>query len=309
MATILDAVKWTTYNDYQGPVYRGSLKYNPKVPWSAWDRIVGCVARCEGAHDTVVMYDGTGITWGFQQWTLTSGRLQKVFQYLKSIPYYDLNDETESSETLFSRACVRNGKQIFEDFGFKIESGNFVELPSGKILDPSFPAQKNRIVDICLGKVKHPSSFAKQKDFAKALCAESAIIAQFYGVPEAQAAYAKEELKRALPVKRSPLGEFSTIENLLGNSLETAVSGLFFNLWQNNPGAAYKLFKTARYRLGNSSNNDQYLKIAWQLLNNSGFGNWSYQSGYYKKNGGTPRIVRIKAAIKEFYDLDLAIVK
>jgi hypothetical protein len=205
-----------------------------------------------------------------------------------------------------------NGEQIFEKYDFKIEGGMFFDQTSGKTLDPSYPAQKKRIDDICLGKLAHPANFLKQKDFAKALCADCAMIAQFHGVPEAQATYAKEELKRSLSVKRSPLGKYETVENLLGNTLDTAVAGIFFNLWQNNPGAAFKLFINARNELsGNSGGftNEDYLKVVWRMLNNSTFGNWSYRGAYHKKNGGTPRIVRIKEALKEFYGLDLDIVK
>lgn len=366
MTTILDAVKWQKYNNHEGPVYRGSLRYNPKKPWGAWERILGCIARCEGSHDTVVMYDGTGVTWGFQQWTMTSGRLQKVLQSLKAIPYQGLSVETNEGKddqdveqsdklsmgntvqvrqtspvklftggvlglisrltashpivenyvkepepmmTLFDKICCRNDRQIFEDFGFKIESGKFIDLSAGKALDPTIVSHRTKINNICLGKLAFPANISKQKEFAKALCAECAVMAQFYGVPEAQISYAAEELKRALTPKRSPLGKYSTIENLLGDTLETPVAGLFFNLWQNNPGATYKLFIRARNELGKSYSKEDYLRVSWRLLNNSTFGNWSYKSAYHLKNGGTPRIVRIRSAIQEFYDRDLAITR
>ena len=52
------------------------------------------------------------------------------------------------------------------------------------------------------------------------------------------------------------------------------------------------------------------LEIIWKRLNNTQYANWSYRSKLYQSGKtSTPRIVRIKKAIKSYYGVDLKIVK
>jgi len=313
-------IKWVKYNDkHQGPRYRGKHKYDPPKPWGPWTKVMGVVARCEGNHDTVVMYDGTGVTWGFLQWTFTSGRLQKMLESFKSIPHYDFTSEKEDSVcTLFDDLCCYNGgTQLFKKFGFEIRTGRFVDVSRATVLDPA--KNKKRINDICLGKSFN--TFKDQKMFAMRL-------AQLFAdmdSPEAAAAqiqFAKHEFKRSLGYKRKPLGKVKTIDNLLPEILwETPVPGIFFNLWQNSPAGAYKLFlgswRTATIK-GVASAKDfnngicnistdpwDFFDIVWRRLNKTAYANWGWNSRRYKAGKGKPRITRIKPAIKEFYGVDL----
>lgn len=297
-------VNWVKYKDGGGPSYKGEMQYNPAKPWGVWSQIMGVVARCEGCHDTVVMYDGTAVTWGHQQWTFTSGRLQKLLESFKSIPSYDVEREGEGSWTLFDDVCCTNiDVQTFESFGFRIEGGKFVEITGAAqdvILDPSYPMQKNRIVDICMGRVRY-SDFPNQKNHAMKLAEVFAKMGAQLGVAEAQITFAKAELQRALKFTRKPLGAIETIDNLLAGTWETPAPALFFNLWQNNPGAAYKLFLKAK---SSGAQGQAFFDKAWQLANRSTFGNWGWKEG-----NKSPRVTRIKSAIKEFYGIDLPFFK
>jgi len=50
-----------------------------------WDVVLSAITRPEGgSYDTVVSYDGTAVTWGFAQWTFTSGRLQRLLASIQN---------------------------------------------------------------------------------------------------------------------------------------------------------------------------------------------------------------------------------
>lgn len=291
-------IKWQKYKDMGGPWYQGKIQYSPPKPWGPWTKIMGVVARCEGCYDTVVMYDETGVTAGFLQWTFKSGRLQKLLESFKSIPNYDFA-QTQDHETLFDAVCcVAQDNQIFESFGFKVEAGKFKDLYADpdRFLDSSDETDQKRIVDICMGRVQFPST-AFQKEHAIKLARVFANMGTQFGVAEAQIQFAKAEFKRALMFERKPLGVVGTIDNLLAGTWETPVPALFFNLWQNNPGAAYKLFLKAK---SSGAQGEGFFDKVWQLVNKSTFGNWGWKEG-----NKSPRVVRIKSAMKEFYGIDL----
>jgi len=299
-------IQWVKWKSHQGAKSMGNLRYNPPEPWTVWDKVLGVVARCEGNHDTVVSYDGTGITWGFQQWTFTSGRLQKLLESFKSIPDYDFEEEREG--TLFDSVCrIKGDRQVFVPFGFKITGGQFVDImgDSGyKVLRPQVKAQKKRIDDICMGRTIY-TSFKKQKDHALRLARLFSDMAHEFGVPEAQVHFAKTELKRQMRFKRPPLGNIGTIEQLLTDTWETPAPALFFNLWQNHPAATYRLFKKVYAATLESDDMWDFFELAWKKTCRSKFGNW----GFGKPENKSPRVKRIKKAMKEFYDLDLKYVK
>lgn len=293
--------KWVKYKSLGGPRVKGTSVYNPPQPWGPWTKIMGVVARCEGAHDTVVMYDETGVTFGFMQWTFKSGRLQQLLESLKSIPVYDFEHEN-SDHTLFDEVCGAGGSAL-ERYGFNILGGKFVEIGRG-VLSVNNKAQQKRIVDVCMGRTRF-KTFAQQKQAALELAEFFGEIGVEFGMAAAQIAFAKQEFKKQLEYKRPPLGGRS-INGLLDGenpaTWETPLAALFFNLWQNNPGAAYRLFQNARKV---TDGPEAYFEQAWKLANRSTFGNW----GWAKPANKSPRVVRIKAAIKEFYGVDLTYYK
>jgi len=302
---------WVKWKDGGGPRVRGENLYDPPGPLTPMQRVLGVVARCEGAHDTVVMYDETGVTFGFMQWTFTSGRLQKFLESLKSIPCYDFDGAEDDHDTLFDVICCdeETGCQKFEQFGFRITGGKFVWVPGGvqaQVLDPRKKAQKKKIVDICMGRVAHPDSFQSQKRFALRLARLFADMGCAFGMAAAQAHFAEQEFSRQMQHPRSPLGG-ATINDLVMADQEAGWSSgcvaLFLNLWQNNPAAAYRLFQNSKKRIGDWP--EQVFVEAWKRVNRSKFGNW----GWGKPENKTPRVVRIKQAFKEFYERDLSYYK
>lgn len=324
--------QWVNYKDMGGPRYLGEKKdgkfvhvYNPSKPWGVWSQVLGVVARSEGRHDTVVMYDETGITAGAFQWTLKSGRLQRLLQFFKSVPYLDFETNTEA--TLFDKYCVEDGGQIFEPFGFKIESGQFINMLSGRPLNPSDAKQQKAIVDICMGR-RTLDGYGNAKAFALALCGKFAYLGQQSDIQVAMIEYAKVEFKKALDVKRKPLESTGgTIRCLLPDNVwGTPIPAIFFNLWQNSPGGAYKLYQNALKEAVNkgmatvvqgggfyvgSTGVQDVLNIIWRRLCRSSYADWGFNSKQYLASGGKnpPRVKNIQPAIKEFYDLDLSYVK
>lgn len=293
--------KWVKYKKLGGPRVRGMQKYDPPQPHGPWTKIMGVVARCEGAHDTVVMYDETGVTWGFMQWTFKSGRLQKLLESFKSIPAYDFQGEGAHNTFFDMVCCVDSVEEIqkFEAFGFRITGGKFVDLKRGRALNMNNRAQQKRCVDICMGRVQHPDNLKKQRAHALGLANLFAEMGTEFGVDEAQIQFAKQEFKRQMLYKRPPLGKKS-IKWLLDTGgpnkekFHALLLALFFTSWQNNPGAAYRLFKKARM-----TDAETYFNNAWWRMCLSKFGNW----GYGKSQNRSPRVVRIKRAIMEFYGI------
>ena len=296
-------MKWLTWKKHQGVRSMGSNKYNPEPPWDMWVRIMGVVARCEGNHDTVVSYDGTGVTWGFLQWTFTSGRLQNLLRYMQKILELDTCRNTVF-DSVFVLPYVNEmrGRQIFEKFGFKVDDGKFFDIYENppKHLNPSI--HKKLIDDICMGRGKYYNPiFKSSKDQAMALANIFSKAGKIKDIADAQIAFAVKEFQSALRVRRGgPLGKVGTIEKLLENTWETPLPAVFFNLWQNSPKYAYKLFMK-EYKSAQCG--DDYFLKCWNRLKRSKFGNWSYaKAGNY-----SPRIKRIRDALKEFYDVDLPV--
>ncbi len=274
---------------------------------------MGVVARCEGAHDTVVMYDSTAVTAGFLQWTFKSGRLQKLLESFKSIPVYAFTGDGKHN-TLFDLVCCEDHPRLvqkFERFGFRITGGKFVDLRSGRALNMINKAQQKRCVDICMGRVQYPGNLKKQRQHAMALANLFATMGQDFAVAEAQIQFAKQEFKRQMGYKRPPLGGMTIAELLYADrheSWETPLAALWWNLWQNHPGSAYRLFLRAR-RIDGCSDPETYFQQAWKLINRSKFGNWGWGKPKNRPKNKSPRVVRIKKAIKEFYGINVKYFK
>ena len=306
-----DKIKWVKFGKTEGPSYMGTAKYNPPQPWDEWTKIIGVIARCEGNHDTVTMYDGTGVTWGFMQWTFTSGRLQRLLEYMKSIPaasedhpdghpFLNLYDEAFHNDV---------GSRKFLWFDFDIISGRFVDMKTSISLDPNI--DKKRINEICTGVAFYPAGSKDQIDHAKRLAQVFADAGKLPQVQKAQVDFAKAELKSALVAKRTVLNG-KTINDILPHpqncgEIPPIAWAIFWNLWQNNPGAAYKLYSGTNW--GFTNPRDAELDKLWKKLNASSFGNWGFKSKRYLEGKGDPRVVRIRQAVKEFYGVDLPLYR
>jgi len=314
-------ILWRKWKNHEGPLIRGSCPYAPMAPWGPWTRILGVVAACEGKHDTVVMYDGTGVTWGFGQWTFTSGRLQRLLQSFKSVSYVGFEDDQgDHEDDLLSNLFDELGVNcVLGDFDLRIKEGRLRYLSqtisgasASYALNPR--TEKKLINDICLGKKKYPKATALQKKHAKSLARAFSQWGREIDVQQAQIQFAKQELKRAVHVERKALGGIS-IRNLLDEGVglsgdeywDSPVPALFFNLWQNSPKGAYRFFINANKEAKRKGviNWPDYLDLLWSRLNRSAYANWGWNSRRYKEGKGTPRIKRIRPAIKAYYDIDL----
>lgn len=292
----MSKIQWVKWKDNYGARYLGENKYEPKPPHGLWTKIMGVVARCEGNHDTVISYDGTGVTWGFMQWTFTSGRLQKLLQSFKAIQVMDFTTGDVLDTNLFDSLHLN---ERFRKYGFEIRSGAFWDLEKGKALQPY--KNRSRIREICMGHAKYRLASYRKKH-AISLAGEFAEVGKDFAVADAQIHYAKHEFKRGLHIKRPPLGKVENIYNLLDEAWETPAPALFYNLWQNNPAHAYKLFLNVKKA---GVKGADYFDLAWKKANKSKFGNW----GWGKPGNKQPRVIRIKKAVKEFYGIDLSYYK
>lgn len=331
---------WVKYREMGGPRFRGTIGYNPARPWGVWTQIMGVIARCEGKHDTVVMYDETGVTAGFLQWTLKSGRLQKLLQSFKGVsriaPGLDASGRGtfEHERTLFQEVCETSGGiQLFSQFNFNIKDGNFVLFPSMRSLSPNVDADRQLIVDTCMARRTMLSS-KQQQQAALDLCCLFAEIFQDEQVQAATIAFAKAELNSALDVTRPPLAKYGcrTIRDLLPEGAwGTPLPAIFFNLFQNSPGGAFTLFgnamniavskgvakltKDTGFEIADGRSNDggseDLLDIVWRRLNQTAYADWGFKSKQYLESGGKnpPRIMNIGPAISEFYGLTLQYYK
>lgn len=276
-------MKWVKYKKgLEGIRHHGHCRYEPSKPFTNAQKILGTIALCEGNHDTVVSYDGTGLTWGFMQWTFTSGRLARLIQYIgrNGDKYFKFN----------------NGKSRFEDFDFDIIDGKFVHMDTGVVIAPNSKNERKQIDDICMGRTLY-DDLEDRKIHSGCLAEIFAEAGKDKTIQKDQENFAWREIDIAINVQRkSALPGVGTIGALLNGELRSAIAGVFFNLWTNNPRAAYQLFLGARH-----DNADQYFANVWDALRKSEFGNWSYA----KPANKSPRIKRIAAALEEFYGLEL----
>lgn len=276
-------MQWVKYKKgLEGIRHHGDCRYEPSKPFTNQQKILGTIARCEGNHDTVVSYDGTGVTWGFMQWTFTSGRLARLIQYLG-----------EAGDKYFK---FSSGKSRFHDFDFDIVDGRFVHEETGMVIVPDSKQDRKLIDDICMGRTLYKDKKDRQIH-ASCLAEIFAEAGKDKKIQKKQEEFAWKEIDRAINVNRkSALGKIGTIGGLLNGELRSPMTGVFFNLWTNNPRAAYKLFIGARH-----DDADRYFENVWESLRKSEFGNWSYA----KEKNKSPRIKRIAAALQEFYGLNL----
>lgn len=274
----VDYVHW---KDHEGSRVLGVCPYNPPAPIGTWSQIMGVIARSEGKFDSFINFDQTAATFGFLQWTMTSGRLQRLLESFKTI----LVEHDDLQSTLYDDLKLQ---EAFSKFGFSISSGKFYDISKKQILNPAFPSQKQRMISIC----------SSTKDTSLQIAKLFGTIGQDPRVQMAEIAFGKAELLHSLDPVRPILGEYKTIRNLLKDDFTSLAPALFFNLNQNNPKYAMQLFVSARKE--SDANGTDLFTTAWRRVNRSSFGNWGWGSGKT-----SPRVTRIQSAIKEFYGIEL----
>jgi hypothetical protein len=290
-------IDWVKYKNQYGVRYRGKFPFESldlRFENNKWSRIIGTIADSEGKYDTVINYDGTGMTFGIGQWTFTSGRLQTLLLYLNMINV--INFETGEECTMYEKhfGTLADTELTKKRDSLILNNGEVYGSMSGKT-NPRKRADKKRIHDLCMGSGK--------KD-AFALAEHFIVAGEDTNVQMAQVQFLSEELKAESEKKRKPLGKYGTINEVLKGTWDTFIPAVFFNLWQNNPRAAYRLIVRCKVVADNAEPN-RYLEVyknkLWKCLQFSKFGNWSHA----KPGNKSPRIDRIARSIKKYYGVEL----
>lgn len=82
----MKGIRWASYGNWSGPRFGGSRFYTPATSPASWIHVLTyAVAYPEGgAWDCIFAADGTAMTAGLFQHTLTSGRLQKLLEVCRA---------------------------------------------------------------------------------------------------------------------------------------------------------------------------------------------------------------------------------
>ena len=242
-------VKWAQMKDspYSGPQVFGKCDYVLPANPTGFDVIVAAIAKPEGgAYDTVVMYDGTAVTYGVLQWTFTSGRLHELL----------LATARALGEANY---CALFGCDLF----------NLTELAVGSksgcvqtdLNDGTLYYQHKKVTDffklrdVCTPPGGSVPRTGKNWERAKAIALLFSKFGENAVAQKVQIDFFRGELKQAIKFKRPQMAN-RTIASFLypdgweGDEVEAAPAGseelskarcmmaaraLFWGMWQNSP--------------------------------------------------------------------------
>ena len=267
-----DSVRWAKMagSRYSGPYARGTCSYALPPDPTGFDVIVAAVARPEGGnYDTVVMYDGTAVTYGLLQWTFTSGRLHKLLAATALAL-----GETSSTWESFSQ-------ELYRLTTLKIDPSR------GKLYLGGQPRMREVTNYFSLRDVCTPPEGACPKtgpnwEKAKAIALLFSKLGENSISQKAQIDFFREELKQAINVKRPQMANKTIASFLYPNGWEddgpestfagpnelsrsrclTAARALFWGMWQNSPAKAQSfLGKTAGFDLATQEGVERLAKL------------------------------------------------
>jgi hypothetical protein len=289
--TLNPIVRYGSYGKFAGPYIRGTQKYVPPAKASEWDVIEYAIASPEGgAYDGVFMADGTGVTFGLFQWTLTSGRLQRLLHFIADallLPAPALDNRLGAAWTI-----VPGKSYVIEDIG------------TGRPMDTA--ALREHFTPT--SGVVPRTGF--ERDFANSVAKTFWRLGQVKGVPAAQDKFAREELRLECEPKR-PMLDVLRIRDVLypstmvpwslscdlSPSTATAARALFWSCWQNAPRQAERVLLSVYKRVHLDIDAPTFaLKLA-QRIANSTFGNWGIAKA--RANGRVSRYAKIVRAVNE----------
>jgi hypothetical protein len=222
-------IEWKSYKGFSGCSIRGN---NPVYisPACGLNELVlaACTAPEGGAYDTVVSYDGTGMTWGAAQWTFTSGRLQRLLLRVQNgAPGSPMEDSG------IRRALSAVGVNML----VKMDRLELAHLSTKK------PITSKAVIRQALtmpgGKVpKDGPLWFRAAEIASAFWA----LGQFAGVGRVQAEFFADEIAHESGLCRPTLGLKPVahyFQGMLGGGTlgnrAAAAWALFWAMWQNNP--------------------------------------------------------------------------
>jgi len=275
-------VKWGSYGYWSGPFIRGTNRYtDPRKP-SNLDVIVAAIAGPEGgSYDGVFMADGTGVTWGLFQWTLTSGRLQRLLGHILE------HDRAAFHRLMFPMLCLL-GVELDKGIGGWV----LRDRKTGTVLDKK---AIRRIFTPPNGEVPKTGN---HWSVAKAIAECFAALGSSRGIPLLQEGFGLDELAHESTLRRPKLGGRTIAGALkIGTAFFTAhflpdettpLHALFFSLWQNGPREAERILRIA------ITKPNPTLALA-RLAAGSIYGNWGLVKA--KANGRTARYTKIAKAV------------
>ena len=288
-------VKWATYNGWSGPYIKGVQPYKPPTKPTEWDVIAYAVGYPEGsAYDTYVAYDGTAVTFGLFQWTLTSSRLQTLL--------FRCLDQA-------SDVYLKTVGELFDDLGLELSlnlTADQGELrKDGKVLDKIALRATFTPPD---GKCpKTGSDWKIACEIAKAFWK----LGQDITIQRLQREFFEAELYLESLLKRPklkgrtiasilyPMGDV-TNDGALAPTVYTPARAMMFSFWQNSPRVAEQHLNS----IPGSFKNDPKtftLKLARKFAQST-FGNWGIEKA--AENGREARYTKIAKCVNALMGKD-----
>jgi hypothetical protein len=281
---------------FSGPQVRGICEYTPPGKPSDFDVIVAATARPEGgAYDTVVMYDGTAVTYGLLQWTFTSGRLHRLLKVtanaMGSEPYGD-----------------RLGAKLLDLTGLMVDQATSDLLLNGKRVTNFFSLR-----DVCTPPGGAVPRLGKNWELAKSIALLFSKLGEDPAAQQVQLSFFDGELRVESGLKRPKMGGRTIAQYLylagydtpagLVLYLETiATRALFWGMWQNSPRKAEEYLDSvgqdvAKLMLPGSGYSQELLKRLARKFASSSFANWGVAKA--KVNKRTSRYEKVARTINE----------
>jgi hypothetical protein len=283
--TTAPIIRYGSYGGFAGPYIRGTLKYLPPMTPSEWDVIQYAIASPEGgSYDGVFMADGTAVTFGIFQWTLTSGRLQRLLRFIADslmLPPPALDNRLGATWSIVS------GKSYV-----------ICHLGTGE------PMDKDALREHFTPPAGVVPRAGAQRNFANTVAATFWRLGWKDGVRGAQDNFAHDELLAECNPKRPMLGTLRIRDILypegtalwdVAPDVFTAARALFWSCWQNAPRQAEKVLLSVYRRVHIDDSPRIFTTALARRIANSTFGNWGNAKA--AKDGRVSRYTKIARAV------------
>jgi hypothetical protein len=280
-------IRYGSYGGFAGPYIRGTLKYAPPMNPCEWDVIQSAIASPEGgSYDGVFMADGTAVTFGIFQWTLTSGRLQRLLHFIAGALYLPA---PALDNRLGADWTVMPGKSYI-----------IRHLGTGEPMDKAALRAHFTPPD---GVVPRTGA---SRNFANTVAATFWRLGWTDGVRVAQDNFARSELLGECATKRPMLGALRIRDILypagqwawgcdFAPDQDTAARALFWSCWQNAPRQAEKVLLSVYRRVHLEDSPRIFTLGLARRIANSTFGNWGNAKA--AKAGRVSRYTKIARAV------------
>lgn len=260
-------VRWAAYGDWSGPWIKGTRPYVPAKFPTTWENVlVYAVAYPEGgAWDTFVAYDGTAVTAGLFQWTLTSTRLQKLLEVCRTARPTTWN-ATVGKLLAEWHLILKNG-QICNDSGTVLTTAQLRD----KFTPPAGKTPKT-------GPNWNLAAYSATMFNALFLDANLDAVQQKFFLQELQAEAALKRPKLNGATINSILYPAGwPIAGATASYPEDAARAMFWSFWQNAPRKAEEYLYAANNEVTFKSDPLSFLTRLARKFAHSTFGNWGIE--------------------------------